>query len=197
MPKTLEFFFDLVSPYSYLASTQLDALAERTGARVLWRPFLLGAVFKATENVSPATIPAKGLYLLKDFGDWSRHYGLPALQLPEIFPFNSLLLQRLALVADEQGRLPVFGHRMYRAIYQENRDVTSAEEVTALLAEEGMDAKAYLARAEAAEIKDRLKANVEEAVRRGAFGAPTFFIGEEMFVGNDRLMFVEKALRAP
>lgn len=196
MSKTLEFFFDLVSPYSYLASTQLDALAERTGARVLWRPFLLGAVFKATQNVSPASIPAKAVYLLKDLRDWSRHYRLPEFHFPDDFPFNSMNLQRLALVAEEQGRMPQFGHRMYRAIFQERRDVLSPEGLATLLSEQGMDPAASQARAQAQEIKDRLKKNTEEAVERGAFGAPTFFVDGEMFVGNDRLFFVEKALRS-
>ena len=90
MPRTLEFFFDYTSPYSYLASTQIEGVRQRTGANVAWRPFLLGGVFKATENTSPALNPAKASYLLTDLLRWTRHYGLPDLLWPDVFPLDSL-----------------------------------------------------------------------------------------------------------
>jgi 2-hydroxychromene-2-carboxylate isomerase len=192
---TLEFFFDFSSPYSYLASTQLQGLAERTGARIRWRPFLLGALFKAIQTAPPINNMARAAYMMKDLQDWSRHYGLPPLQLPQPFPFLSVKSLRLALVAEEQGRMPAFGLRMFRAVWQEGLDATSDDVLSGALRDAGLDPSASLARTEAPEIKERLKKNGEEALERGVFGAPTFFIGDEMFFGNDRLAFVEQRLR--
>lgn len=194
MSKTLEFFYDHSSPYSYLASTQLDALQRRTGAEIVWRPFLLGAVFKATQNMGPAAVPAKLMYLAKDLQDWARAYGLPGVSLPDEWPVSSLKANRLSLVAQEEGKLVPFSKSVFRALFVERRDTSSPEVLGALLAELGLDPAACLARAESQPIKDRLRQNTDEAVARGSFGAPTFFIGEDMYVGNDRLHFVEKAL---
>jgi 2-hydroxychromene-2-carboxylate isomerase len=194
MPRTLEFFYDHSSPYSYLASTQLEALARRTGAEIVWRPFLLGAVFKATQNAGPISIPAKFMYLAKDLGDWTRHYGLPDISLPEDWPINSLRSNRVSLVAQEEGKLVPFSLRVLRALFGEGKDTSSVEVISNILKEVGLEPESCLARAESQPIKDRLRQNTDEAVSRGAFGAPTFFIGDDMYVGNDRLQFVEKAL---
>ena len=195
MTKTLEFFFDCLSPYSYLAATQLEALASRTGARVEWRPFLLGAVFKATGNAPPSAVAAKIPYMYNDLGRWLRRYGLPELQWPEHWPINSLRANRLALVAGEHGKLPPYVLRTFRALFAEGRDIGQSDVLTDILVDVGLDPQACLARSEHQDIKDRLRQHTDEAVARGAFGAPTFFIGEDMYVGNDRLAFVEEALR--
>lgn len=195
MSKTLEFFYDHSSPFSYLASTQLEALGRRTGAEIVWRPFLLGAVFKATQNVGPLSVPAKVMYLVKDLQDWARAYGLPEITLPDEWPVSSLKANRLSLVAQEEGKLIPFSQRVFRAHFAEGRDTSSPEVLAAILAELGLDPTACLARADSQPIKDRLRQNTDEAVARGAFGAPTFFIGDDMYMGNDRLHFVEKALR--
>jgi 2-hydroxychromene-2-carboxylate isomerase len=194
MSKTLEFFYDHSSPYSYLASTQLEALGRRTGAQIVWRPFLLGAVFKATQNVGPVAVPAKLMYLVKDLRDWTREYGLPEIVLPDEWPVFSLKANRLSLVAEEEGKLIPFSQRVFRALFAERRDTSSPEVLLEILAEVGLDPAACLARSESQPIKDRLRQNTDEAVARGAFGAPTFFISDDMYMGNDRLHFVEKAL---
>jgi len=194
MPKTLEFFFDLLSPYSYLASTQVEAVCARTGAALAWRPFLLGAVFKATENASPTANPFKARYLFKDLARWAEHYRLPPITYPDGFPFRVVDALRLVLVAVEQGKAGPFVHAAFHAVWAQGKDLSSVEELTALLRQVGMEPEAAFARAGAAEIKDAVKRNGEEAVERGAFGAPAFFVGEEMFVGNDRLSFVEREL---
>jgi 2-hydroxychromene-2-carboxylate isomerase len=193
---TLEYFFDFSSPYSYLASTQLEGLAARTGVRIRWRPFLLGALFKAIQTAPPIYNQARIAYMLKDLGDWSRHYGLPEVRIPETFPFLSVKSLRLALVAEEQGRMPAFGLGMFRAIWQQGQDATSESVLTSVLTEVGLEPPACFARTEAPEIKERLKKNGEEALERGVFGAPTFFVDGEMFFGNDRLLFVERRLEA-
>ncbi len=195
MAKTLEFFFDYASTYSYLACNQVEAVAQRTGAELRWRPFLLGAVFKATGNHTPLQIPQKGVYIAKDIQDWLRYLKLPALVLPESFPANSLKANRMALVAAEHGKVAAFSHAAYRAAFAEGRDLNDPKVLAELARQVGLDPDKALAHLENQEIKDALRRNTEEAVARGAFGAPTFFVGDNMFFGNDRLMFVEQALR--
>jgi len=194
MAKTLEFFFDYASPYSYLASEQLEAVVKRTGAEVRWRPFLLGAVFKATGNVPPISTPSKGLYLAKDLDDWARSLGLPAFRMPDDFPINSLKANRLGLVAAEQGSIVPFSHAAFRAAFVHGKDLNEPAVLAELARAAELDPDKALARLDNQEIKDALRRNTDEAVSRGAFGAPTFFVGERMFFGNDRLMFVERAL---
>jgi 2-hydroxychromene-2-carboxylate isomerase len=195
MSKTLEFFFDYASPYSYLASAQVEALAARTGAELRWRPFLLGAVFKATGNPSPLQVAAKARYLFKDLVDWTRYLGLPDFRMPETFPIASLQANRLGLVAAEQGRIAAFSHAVYRAVFVEGKNLGEAAVLGEIARAAGLEPGPALAHSENQEIKDALKRNTEEAVARGAFGAPTFFVGEDMFFGNDRLALVEHRLR--
>jgi 2-hydroxychromene-2-carboxylate isomerase len=196
MARTLEFFFDIASPYSYLASTQVERICERAGARLEWRPVLLGAIFKATGNVSPLTNPVKAAYLMKDVLDWCAHYRIPPLVLPEAFPIRSLKADRLLLVAQEQGRLPALLRSLYEAAFRHGLDVNEPRVLEETLQAAQMDAAASMAKAETQEIKDALRANTDDAIARGAFGLPLFFVGDQMFVGNDRLLFVEAALRA-
>ncbi len=197
MPKVLEFFFDYASPYSYLASTQLEALTARTGCTLSWRPFLLGAVFKSVgKNSPPGGTFAQAKYQLKDLQDWSDLYGLPPFVLPAAFPMNGLKADRLGLVALAEGQIAAFTRAVYRRAFTQGQDVADPALLEAALAEAGLPVASCLARADAQETKDLLRKNTDEAVERGAFGAPTFFIGEDMYVGNDRLGMVERALRA-
>ncbi len=189
---TLEYFFDFTSPYSYLASTQVEAVAARAGATVRWRPFVLGGVFKATGNRSPIETPAKGRHMLVDLDRWARRYGVP-LVFPATFPIPSVLALRCALAAGAQGRLVPFSQAVFRAAWAERRDIASAEVLAELGARVGLDGEALVAAAPAQ--KEALARQTGEAVERGAFGAPALFVGEELFVGNDRLDFAEAALR--
>ena len=189
--KTLEFFYDFVSPYSYLASTRVEDLARRTGATLRWRPFLLGGVLKATDNKAPADVPAKYRHLRVDVGRWARRLDVP-LAFPERHPFSTVLAMRCALAAEARGGLVPFTHAAFRAAWVEGRDLTSPEVLATVASSVGIDGAALIA--SAPDQKAALVAQTDEAVRRGAFGAPTFFVGEEMFVGNDRLDFVELAL---
>lgn len=194
MAKTLEFFFDYASPYSYLACQQVEAVAQRTGAELRWRPFLLGAVFKATGNVPPVSTANKAAWLLRDVQDWASYLGLPPFRMPENFPINSLKANRLGLVAAEHGRIAPFSHAAFRAAFAEGRDLADPQVLAELARAAEVDPAQALAKAETQEIKDALRRNTDEALARGAFGAPTFFVGDELFFGNDRLMFVERAL---
>ncbi|MEW5741598.1 MAG: 2-hydroxychromene-2-carboxylate isomerase [Myxococcota bacterium] len=196
MSRTVEFFFDFMSPYSYLASTRIGAMAQRVGAKVRWRPFFLPGVMKATGNRAPIDVPAKGMWMFKDLQDWAKYLGLPPLVIPEAFPFLTVLADRVALVMDEKDRVEAFAMPTFRRIWADGHDVSDPATVSAILSGLGEDPAPILARAQSQEIKDRLRANTDEAVARGAFGAPTFFVGDELFVGNDRLDFVERALAA-
>jgi 2-hydroxychromene-2-carboxylate isomerase len=194
MAKILEFFFDYSSPYSYLACQQVEAVAQRTGAELRWRPFLLGAVFKATGNVPPISTANKASWLLRDVQEWTSYLGLPPFRMPENFPINSLKANRLGLVAAEQGRIVPFSHAAFRAAFAEGKDLSDPQVLAGLARLAELDPEQALAKSETQEIKDALRRNTDEALSRGAFGAPTFFVGDELFFGNDRLMFVERAL---
>jgi 2-hydroxychromene-2-carboxylate isomerase len=188
----LEFFYDFISPYSYLASTRVEALATETGATVRWRPFLLGGVFKATGNRAPIETVAKGRHMWTDLTRWANRYEVP-LRRPRTFPVSSVLALRAALAAPPEA-LPALSHAVFKAFWADDRDLASPEVLAAILSEAGLDGPALVAAAPGQ--KEALVAQTQEAVDRGAFGAPTFFVGTELFVGNDRLDFVEAALRA-
>lgn len=192
MTRMVEFFFDCASPYTYLAATQIEAVAQRAGGQVQWKPFLIGKAFEATGNKMPATVPAKAKYMFKDLQLWAKHYGVP-FRFPAMFPINSLLPQRV-LSAVPPTRLPDAALTLMRAYWAEGADIQKPELLQALLDGIGLDGAALLAAAQTDEVKARLKAQTEDAVARGAFGAPTFFIGKTQFWGNDRLGLIEEML---
>jgi 2-hydroxychromene-2-carboxylate isomerase len=195
MSPRLEYFFDYVSPFSYLADTQLPGLAERTGAEILYRPMLLGGVMKATGNSPPISVPAKGAYMSKDIARWTQRYGV-GFQFNPSFPINTVTPMRCALVTLEDGGFPAFHRAIFDAMWKEPENLGDAEVLRQVIEKAGLDAGRILERAGEQPVKDKLRANTEEAVSRGAFGAPTFFVGDEIFWGNDRIDFVEEALRA-
>jgi 2-hydroxychromene-2-carboxylate isomerase len=194
MSKTIEFFFDFGSPTTYLAHTQLPRIAREAGAALQYRPMLLGGVFKATGNVSPVSVPAKGRWMGQDIARWARHWGVPFTFNPH-FPINTLTLMRGA--AGLQMRQPQdftrYVDAVFHAMWVAPRNLGDAGVLAAALAEAGFDADAFMALVGDAEVKARLAANTEEAVARGVFGAPTCFVGDQMFFGQDRLDFVREA----
>ena len=191
--KTLEFYFDFSSPYSYLAATQLPELVKRTGAKVEYRPFVLAAVFKATTNDMPAKIPAKAQYMFKDLERWAEFYGV-RFKFTKYFPANTIKAMRLVVVADEQGKADSIVQSLFRAIWAEDRDLNDPVVLGDCAEKAGLDPQAALAAIETQPIKDRLRAYTDAAIAKGAFGAPAFVVGDELFWGNDRMHFVERAL---
>ncbi len=191
----LEFFYDFVSPYSYLASTRVEAEARRARGTVRFRPFLLGGVLKATGNHPPLETPAKLKHMWVDLQRWARRLSVP-LVLPPGFPVASLLALRGALEAERLGNLVPYTHAVYRAHWAEGKDIADPQVLAAAASAGGLDGAAVVAAAP--RYKEALARQTQEAVERGAFGAPTFFVaasgGEEMFVGNDRLDFACEAL---
>jgi 2-hydroxychromene-2-carboxylate isomerase len=190
----IEFFWDPASPYTYLASTQIEKLAADCGAQLRWKPFLLGKVFEATGNRPPIGVAAKGRNLGEDLKRWARLYGVPY-QWPKLFPLNSVPTTRAAIAAAHAGKAADFARAVMRAYWGEGRDVSQPGEIKAIADSVGLDGDAIVAATADAAVKDELRSNTEEAVKRGAFGAPTFFVGEEMFWGNDRLELLRAFLK--
>ena len=195
MAKTVEFFFDFGSPTAYLAWTQLPQLAADCGAELKYRPMLLGGIFKATGNASPAAVPAKGRWMHTDMARWAQRYGVPFAQNPH-FPINTLTLMRGAVgVQLQQPELfERYCQVVFGAMWQQPRNLGDAAVLAQVLGAAGFDAEPFMALVSDPEVKAALVANTEEAVARGVFGAPTFFVGEQMFWGQDRLDFVRSAL---
>ena len=197
MGKPVEFFFDVGSPAAYLAWTQLPRIAAQTGATIVWRPMLLGGVFKATGNVSPVTIAAKGRWLMADLSRWAAHYGV-ALQLPADFPVNTLTLMRGAagMQLHHPQDLERYLAAVFNGIFGHGLAMGDTAVVTQVLAEAGFDAEQFQKLTSDPAVKQALIANTEEAVARGVFGAPSMFVGEVLHFGQDRLGFVAAALRS-
>jgi 2-hydroxychromene-2-carboxylate isomerase len=195
MSKTVEFFFDVGSPTTYLAYTQLPAIAAECGARIAWRPMLLGGVFKATGNASPVTVPAKGRWMFGDMQRWARRYGVRMALNPH-FPINTLVMMRgaVGLQLREPESVARYLDVIFNAMWREPRNLGDAEVLAQVLRDGGFDPAHIAALGTEPDVKAQLVANTEEAVARGVFGAPTFFVGEEMFFGQDRLDFVREAL---
>jgi len=195
--RTVEYFFDVGSPTAYLAWTQLPRIAAETGATIAWRPMLLGGVFKATGNASPVTVPAKGRWMNDDIARWARRYGVKFASNPH-FPINTLTLMRGAtgLLMRRPADFPRYVDVVERAMWEAPKNLGDPAVLAATLTEAGFDAEEFIALVADPEVKAKLVATTEEAVARGVFGAPTFFVGDAMFFGQDRLDFVREALLA-
>ena len=196
MSKTVEFYFDVGSPASYLAYTQLPKICADTGARLIYIPMLLGGVFKATGNASPAMIPAKGRYMFQDLDRYAKRYGVP-LKFNPHFPINTLILMRAitGVQLHHPERCLAFTDCLFNALWVDGRSLNDPATVAAVLSEHGFNPDEVLALTNDETVKTVLKENTETAVKRGVFGAPSMFIDNQLFFGQDRLDFVEEALR--
>ncbi|ADO69160.1 2-hydroxychromene-2-carboxylate isomerase [Stigmatella aurantiaca] len=189
MQGEIEFWFDFASTYSYVAAMRIEEASARVGARVLWRPFLLGPIFEAQQGIkdSPFNVnPARGLYMWRDLERLCAKYRLPW-RRPSVFPQNSTLASRIAAVATEESWGPDYVRAVFRANFAEARDIAARRVVESLLAQVGADPQAVFARAELSENKPRLRELTTQAVRLGIFGAPNFIVNGELFFGQDRL----------
>ncbi|MFZ3152524.1 2-hydroxychromene-2-carboxylate isomerase [Pseudomonas sp.] len=193
MNKTVEFFFDFGSPASYLAWTQLPRISSAAGAQIVWRPMLLGGVFKATGNQSPVMIPSKGAWMFKDLARFASRYGVPMIFNPH-FPINTLTLMRGAAGYQDDERFERYVQAMFEALWTQQKNLSKPEVVAEVLSAAGFDPAEFERLVSDEVVKERLKVTTEEAIKRGVFGAPTFFVGDEMHFGQDRLDFVAEAL---
>lgn len=195
MGHTLELYWDFSSPFAYLGSTQAEALAARTGAKLVWRPMLLGAVFKAIGAPDAPILTwsdAKRAYFFKDLARWAEHWGVP-FAFPTKFPMPTVKALRAYIALPEERRLP-FLHATFRACWAEGRDISDDTTLRALI---GDGADEVMARCGTQEVKDTLFASTKRAIDAGVFGAPTWIVDEkELFWGQDRIVLVERALKA-
>lgn len=196
MTKSLDFYFDFGSPAAYLAYTQLPKICAESGASINWLPMLLGGVFQATGNSSPAAVPAKGKYMFGDLQRFAARYGVPFKHNP-FFPINTLMLMRgaVGLQMRKDDRFGAYLKAIFEAIWVGGKNLNDLAVTGAVLHDAGFDAAAMLALVNQQDVKDRLKALTQQAVERGIFGAPTMFVGQTMFWGQDRLDFVREALK--
>jgi 2-hydroxychromene-2-carboxylate isomerase len=188
MSKSIDFYFDFSSPYAYFASTRVDEVASRHDAAVVWRPFLLGAVFKVNGAAPLTAVPLKGEYSRHDWARASRRYSVP-FHMPAQFPFGTVTACRAFYHVQETD--PAGAVRLAKALFHaafgEGRDVSTVETVDAVAVAAGFDGEDIMTGIQSPAIKDRLKHEVEAAIGRGVFGAPFFIVGGESFWGNDRL----------
>lgn len=193
--KTVDFYFDFGSPAAYLAWTQLPDMCKAAGAKLVYKPILLGGVFQATGNRAPITVPTKGSYLFTDLGRFAKRYGVPMVMNPH-FPINTLTLMRgaVGLQLREPQRFDIYTRAMFNAIWVALQNLNDPAVTAAVLQDAGFDPAAFMALVSDPEVKEALKAATQAAVDRQIFGAPTMFVGDQMFWGQDRLDFVKEAL---
>jgi len=194
----LEFFFDCSSPWTYLAFAGIEAIAERTGADLVWRPILVGGVFNSVNgsvyDSRANPVPAKQAYYAKDLQDWARRAGVLIGQ-PPVFPVNSVKAMRGAYLALDAGVLPHYARLVFEAYWGNLADISRDEVLAPIAAKAGLNEHAFFAGIASDTTKNRLRQATEELIARGGFGSPTMFVdGNEMYFGNDRLILVEDAL---
>ncbi len=195
MTKSVEFYFDVGSPTAYLAHKRLKQLKLEYGCSIIYHPVLLGGLFKASGNSSPVTVPAKGRYMMmEDLPRFAKLYSVPLNTNPH-FPINTLNLMRGAVSSLDEEYFDTYIDTIFKAIWVESRNMGDIDTVIEVLSDAGLDAKSILEATQNPEVKQQLISNTEQAVERGLFGAPTMFVDGEMFFGQDRLQFVEAALK--
>ncbi|HUQ14216.1 MAG TPA: 2-hydroxychromene-2-carboxylate isomerase [Novosphingobium sp.] len=197
----IELFFDLTSPWTWLAVHNLVPLARRHGAEIVWRPILVGGLFN---TVNPSVyaardhpVPVKARYAAKDLADWARLAGLEIHFPPACgHPVNAVLAMRVALAMQARGKLEPFAFAAFDALWAHERDLADREVLRPLIAAQDEDPEAVFAAAASDAVKAQLRTNTDELIARGGFGSPTMFVGDAMFFGNDRLPLVKAALEA-
>ena len=191
----IKFYFDYNSPYSYIASLRVEELCQRAGAELLWLPVVLGGIFQSNEIEPPHTKMNRRRYLFEDLKDLAAYYGIPY-QERTVFLFKPILSLRATLAVPQGAERAKAVHALYRGAFAEDLDLGEADVVTRLLNEAGLDGTALVERTQDAAIKNELKAITDEAIAKGVFGAPTFFVDDgKMFWGHDRMPLMEQYLK--
>ncbi|HTO96095.1 MAG TPA: 2-hydroxychromene-2-carboxylate isomerase [Myxococcales bacterium] len=192
MPKTFDFFYDLGSPYSYLASTQLPGIEKRTHSKARLLPITLGGLRKVTGHQLPP--PQQLKYMSEDTGRWAEQYGVP-MRIPEAYPVSTILALRACIAAERMNKGEEAMKALFHAHWAQGEDISRAEVVEAALSRAGLPGRELVAATQEEEIKDALRRNTDLALARGVFGVPMLFVGDRSFWGNDRLHFAEAELR--
>lgn len=199
MTKQIEFFYDVSSPWTYLAFVNVQKLAKEAGAEIIWRPFLVGGVFNAVNptmyRMRENPVPAREAWVKQDLQAWAKLAGLKITFPPKVFPVNSVKALRGLLWAREQGREVELATAFFELYWSEDRDISQDDVVAEAASRAGLDSARLLQAITEPGVKEQLKANTDEVIARGGFGSPTMFVNGEMFFGNDRLPLVREALR--
>ncbi len=196
MSITVDFYFDFGSPTAYLAHKRLQQLKQQYSFTINYKPVLLGGIFKASNNQSPVANPAKGAYMVgHDLPRFASRYGVP-LKFNPNFPINTLPLMRGAHAAIKLDCFDAYVEAMYAGLWEQELNLGDPEVIGATIAAAGLDAQGLIALTQDPEVKQALIDATEEAVKRGAFGAPTMYVDDEMFFGQDRIDFIEEKLKA-
>ena len=205
----IEFFFDCSSPWTYLAFHNIQPLAAELNEPISWRPILVGGIFN---SVNPSVyamrenpVPAKWGYMLKDLQDWARQANLKIVMPPKVFPVNSVKAMRGCIWLDQQDaaaplkpahtpQMVTFAAAVFEAYWSRQEDISQDAVLADICEATGIKVRAFFDGIAQQPIKDQLKTNTEEVIRRGGFGSPTMFVGDDMYFGNDRLALVRAAL---
>jgi 2-hydroxychromene-2-carboxylate isomerase len=200
MTPKVEFHFDFGSPNAYFAHKVIPQIEQRTGAKFTYVPILLGGVFKLTNNQPPMVqfkdIKAKRDYMLVEVRRFIRKHGLTKFKMNPHFPVNTVQIMRGAIVAEMDGHLAKYADAVFRHMWEEGLKMDDPEVIRAALDAAGLDGARTLARIQEQDVKDKLLENTQASVARGTFGAPTFFVGDEIFFGKDKLRDVEEEIEA-
>jgi 2-hydroxychromene-2-carboxylate isomerase len=199
MTRQFEFYFDYSSPYSYLANTKIQNLCKDTNSKVIYKPVLLGGIFKETGNISPIQNPveSKVQYGMKDLMQWAEYYQCE-LNFNPHFPVNSLKLMRIATLlkndTENIQEFEKFHETCFKAMWQEGKNLAEPEEIKNLLSDLRLDADKLIEKSQSEDNKEKLKNETKSAIEKGIFGLPSFFVEDTLFFGNDRLPLLKHCL---
>jgi 2-hydroxychromene-2-carboxylate isomerase len=196
----MEFFFDCSSPWTYLAFHNIQPLAAEFNEPIVWRPILVGGIFNSVNPSVYASrenpVPAKQRYMAKDLQDWARSAGLKIKMPPTVFPVNSVKAMRGCILLAADGKLVDFARAVFEAYWGDDKDISQDAVLAEICTKISIDRGAFFAGIATPAIKDVLKANTDEVIRRGGFGSPTILLGDsDMYFGNDRLPLIREALQ--
>lgn len=196
--KTIEFFYDVSSPWTYLAFINIQPLAREEGAGIAWKPFLVGGVFNTVNptmyRMRENPVPARDEWTRRDMQAWARLAGVKIVFPPKVFPVNPVKALRGLLWAEEQGRQIPLAQAFFELYWSEDRDISQDDVLAEAARRAGLDPARMAQAITEPGVKEQLKKNTDELIARGGFGSPTMFVGTEMFFGNDRLPLVREAL---
>ncbi|MFT3726803.1 MAG: 2-hydroxychromene-2-carboxylate isomerase [Terricaulis sp.] len=195
----LEFFFDCSSPWTYLAFHNTQPLAKELNEKIHWRPILVGGIFNTVNPSVYASrehgVPAKQRYMLKDLGDWARLSGLKIKMPPSVFPVNSVKAMRGCIWLKEESQMLAFATAVFEAYWGNDQDISQDSVLGSICETTGIDPTTFFAGIAEPVVKEALRANTDEVIKRGGFGSPTIFVdGDDMYFGNDRLELVRTAI---
>ena len=199
MIQKLDFYYDVGSPHTYFAWKALQGVSKRTGLDVVMHPVLIGGIFKTTGNQPPwqafGNVPHKMKYMLLEIERFIKDHNLVDFKFNSAFPVNTLLAMRAAIAAQEAGTHDDVYPAVFKAIWEDDKDISQPDILAQVLNEAGLDGATLVAATQTPEVKQALMDATQACVDRGAFGLPTFFLGDEMYFGKDRVWQIEQALQ--